>query len=274
MVDDPYKVLGVSRDASSEEIKKAYRKKAKQYHPDLHPGDASATEKMNEINEAYDMLTHPEKYRSTGNPYGSQSGYSGTRGGYAGSQGGYGGSYTGQGYGYGYGGGQGGSYRQQQNSGAYSGYGDFQNFGFDSFFGYRQADAGLEAPVAEPQDSEDIRRVVTLINQKQYGDARRILDGIVSSQRNARWYYLSALAYHGQGNSTMALEHMNRAVQLEPNRTAYQKALRTLQQSGREHTGYEEMNMGKGLGRIFLNFGILLLILFIMRFFWAMMMFM
>ncbi len=53
---DPYTVLGVSRDAGDEEIKKAYRSLAKKYHPDLHPGDEAAAKKMNEINTAYDQI--------------------------------------------------------------------------------------------------------------------------------------------------------------------------------------------------------------------------
>ena len=63
MVTDPYKVLGISRDATEDEIKKAYRKRAKECHPDLHPDDPHAQEKMNEVNEAYDMLKNPDKYR-------------------------------------------------------------------------------------------------------------------------------------------------------------------------------------------------------------------
>ena len=61
MIEDPYKVLGLEEDASADEIKKAYRHMAKINHPDLHPDDPNAVQKMNEINEAYDMLTNPEK---------------------------------------------------------------------------------------------------------------------------------------------------------------------------------------------------------------------
>lgn len=62
MTKDPYQILGVSRTASEDEIKQAYRRLAKQYHPDLHPGDASAAQKMNEINEAYDAVKNPQAY--------------------------------------------------------------------------------------------------------------------------------------------------------------------------------------------------------------------
>jgi molecular chaperone DnaJ len=58
---DPYSVLGVDRKASPEEIKKAYRKLARQYHPDRNQGDAKAEARFKEINEANDVLSDPEK---------------------------------------------------------------------------------------------------------------------------------------------------------------------------------------------------------------------
>ncbi len=58
---DYYEVLGVSKGASDEEIKKAYRQMAKKYHPDLHPDDKECEEKFKECNEAYEVLSDPEK---------------------------------------------------------------------------------------------------------------------------------------------------------------------------------------------------------------------
>ena len=58
---DLYEVLGVSRGASDEEIKKAYRKLVKKYHPDLNPGDKAAEAAMKEVNAAYEVLSDPDK---------------------------------------------------------------------------------------------------------------------------------------------------------------------------------------------------------------------
>jgi curved DNA-binding protein len=58
---DYYKILGVSSDASSDEIKRVYRRLARQYHPDLNPGDKAAEEKFKDIGEAYEILSDPNK---------------------------------------------------------------------------------------------------------------------------------------------------------------------------------------------------------------------
>jgi DnaJ-class molecular chaperone len=61
MADDPYSVLGVPRTASDEDVTKAFRKLAKESHPDLHPGDKQAAERFKRISGAYDILGDPEK---------------------------------------------------------------------------------------------------------------------------------------------------------------------------------------------------------------------
>ncbi len=58
---DYYKTLGVSKNASADEIRKAYRKLAKQYHPDANPNNKAAEDKFKEISEAYEVLEDPEK---------------------------------------------------------------------------------------------------------------------------------------------------------------------------------------------------------------------
>lgn len=69
---DYYKILGVERSASADEVRKAYRKLAMQYHPDRNPGDKTAEEKFKEINEAYQVLSDPQKrsrYDQLGSAY-------------------------------------------------------------------------------------------------------------------------------------------------------------------------------------------------------------
>ena len=100
---DYYEVLGVSRNADEAQIKKAYRKLAKKYHPDTNPGDAGAEKNFKEVTEAYNVLSDSEKrklYDQFGHVAFDQSG--------AGAYGGYG-SYGG--------------------SGGYGGFGGFSGFG-------------------------------------------------------------------------------------------------------------------------------------------------
>ena len=87
---DVYETLQINKNASADEIKQAYRRLAKKYHPDLNPGDEHAAQMMNEINAAYDQIKNPQP-QSSGGAYG---GY-GT--GYGTGYGGYGGAYQAQG---------------------------------------------------------------------------------------------------------------------------------------------------------------------------------
>lgn len=75
---DYYEILGVRRDASAEEIRKAYRRLARKYHPDLNPGDKAAEERFKVVQEAYDVLSDPKK-RQMYDTYGfySESGFPG-----------------------------------------------------------------------------------------------------------------------------------------------------------------------------------------------------
>lgn len=186
MVDNPYRVLGIPEGASQEEIKKAYRKKAKEYHPDLHPDDPTVTQKMSEVNEAYDMLMNPEKYAR------QQS--------------------SSQGYGQ-----------------SYGGYGSYGGFGFDDFFG---GYSRQEKPRGQAGDSMDILRAIDAINTRRYDLALSILSNVAAADRNARWYYLSAVANMELGREVTALEHIQRAVQMDPGNEEYRRILAQLRQTG------------------------------------------
>ena len=178
MMDDPYKVLGISPNASDEEIKRAYRKLAKQYHPDVNPGDAYAAKKMQEVNDAYEQIKNPDK--ATG---GSQSGYG-----------------------------------SSQSYGGYS---------YDPFGG-----AWQRTWQQSQQASGDAyqRSAEQYIRYRRYQEALNTLQS--SPQRDARWYYLSALANDGLGNQVTALEHIRKAVSMEPDNYTYLQTLEAIENGG------------------------------------------
>ena len=144
---DPYEVLELKPGATDDEIKAAYRRLAKKYHPDLNGGSAEAEAKMKEVNEAYSILIkHKGSYQS-GN-YGSTGGY-GSGGGYGSSGGSYGsGSYGG----YGQSGGGYGGYGGQRQSGNYGGGFDFGGFDFGDFFGGGASSSGRRRGPAKGQN--------------------------------------------------------------------------------------------------------------------------
>lgn len=166
MIDDPYKVLGVSPDASDEEIKRAYRRLAKKYHPDLNPGDERAAKEMQRVNAAYEQIKNPEKAQS------------------------------------------------RPGTGGY---------GYDPFGGYRQQSSGSTGDPYQRAAMQYIR----------YGRFQEALNALNSAtERNARWYFLSAVANDGLGNQVTALEHIRRAVSMEPDNPDYLRALEAIENGG------------------------------------------
>ena len=221
MVNEPHKILGVSENATQDEIKKAYRQMAKKYHPDLNPGDENAAKKMNEINEAYDMLMNPEKYRTQQ----AQSAYGGYPGGYN--------TYNnGQ---------QGRTYRTYTyGAGPFGGW-TYTNMDFEDFFGgaYANQNANSNADFMNPQvetdDTYDFRKAIGEINSKKFSDALNSLMRVPSYARKARWYYLSALANYGLGNTVQASADIQKAVNEEPDNMTYRRAYQGINRSSQSY---------------------------------------
>lgn len=139
---DYYKVLGVESNATPDEIKKAYRKLTKRYHPDLHPNDPTAKERFQEINEANEVLSDPEKrrrYDEYGENWRHADEYEAQRRQYGNSSGGY-------------------------DFGGFSGFGDFSgnagnSSGFSDFFEQLFGAGGFRT---RKRNGEDIQATVTL----------------------------------------------------------------------------------------------------------------
>lgn len=214
MVNDPFKVLGVSPSASEDEIKAAYRALAKKYHPDLNPGSATAEAKMKEINEAYSQAIKMKKSGYTGSQsYGGQSGYQ--QGNPYG-----GGAYGNQGSPYGS---HGNPYGSQGNPYGSQGW---DPFGFGGFYGQRQRPEAGNAQQNRSYDNPELQAASDYIRSGRYQEALNLLNRIPG--HDAAWHYLFARANLGMGNRVAALNSARQAVQMEPDNQTYRNLLSDL----------------------------------------------
>ncbi len=171
---DYYKILGVDRTASEKEIKKAFRKLARECHPDVNPDDKAAEQRFKDINEAHEVLSDPEKrakYDRFGAQWQQYEQAGGRPGGFDWSQ------WTRPG--------QGGAYTQQMNQEdlqrMFGGAGGFSEF-FESLFGGvgrggRPADplAGARRGQSRPRQGQDIEQPVEITLEEAFSGATRLL---------------------------------------------------------------------------------------------------
>lgn len=173
---DPYLVLGVSKDATNDEIKKAYRALCRKYHPDVNrdnPNREEYKQKFTEVGEAYRTIMDMRSGKSQSN-YSSYSDYS-------------------------------------QNS------------------DYSDADSRLRA-------------ASVYLQRGYFREALNTLNSI--TERNAMWYYLSAVANARLGNLIIAREHAKTAVGMEPGNVMYQRLYSSLSGNGGFYRDYQSTGSG------------------------------
>ena len=160
---NPYEVLGVSRNASIDEIKKAYKELSRKYHPDSYVGNplsSLAEEKFKQVQEAYDAI-------------------------------------------------------MKEKNGDYNYAGNYNNNGYNN------------------SESGEMAEVYNLLGRRAYSQALSLLDSMPN--RNAKWYYYSAIAQVGLGNNLRGMEDARMAVSMEPNNIEYQNLVNRLSFQGNRY---------------------------------------
>jgi len=179
LFDDPYRVLGLDRNATDEEVKQAYRRLAKKYHPDMNPGDEHAAKMMNDINAAYEQIKNPPQQTAWRNAY-------------------------------------------------------------DPFSGWQHQQQKTESGPSSIQAARHF------IRYGSYDSALNALQGVPSSQRNAEWYYLSAVANTHLGNRVLGLQHIQTAVSMEPDNMLYRQTMEQIRSSGTAYQQTREADFSGG----------------------------
>lgn len=181
MISDPYKVLEVSPNADNDEIKKAYRRLIRIYHPDANinnPNKDQAERKFKEVQDAYDQIIKE---------------------------------------------------REDKERAYSSNYGGFE---------YQY----------QGQESVEMQAVYNFINTGHFVEALHVLENM--TDRNARWYYVTAIVHASMGNNLNAAQFARQAVNMEPNNAEYRNFLSRL-----EYRSQWYQNMGRGYERPTVNLG-------------------
>lgn len=211
MTEDPYKILGVDRNASEDEIKKAYKSLAKKYHPDLNGNSPEAAEMMKKVNEAYDAIMNgtASSYQTGGQNY--------------------------QGNPYGNGNSYGGNYNWTYQNGPFQ----WSGFGFEDAFDENDFNRRYGS---EPS----LKRAEALFQMGRFNRALSELNAIPLSLRTAEWFFMYAIVQKRLGNSLEAERAMRKASEMDPGNQKYRDYLNVFANQRNNYNTYRTVYRGGG----------------------------